>query len=469
MQGRPERTHLTPCNYTVPAHEPFPKELHGKKFKIAYIRRAKQDGRLDADIVAQLDEIGFSWEGREQKPYQQWEENIKALRIYKALHGNLNVHHFYKVGMGDAEWPEKLWGKRLGRTVSALRTQHETLDPSRREILDSMGFVWDAMQAKWEKNLLALETFKAIEGNLLVKQSFVVPDQDPAWPKDTWNMKLGRLVGTCRRKRDSLPPEIHDAFTAMGFVWKLRDKRTGPGRPPIVSIAKQNQILEIVQVKHTLQGHSKFTTLPNRFQVPSTSQWPEHLHGCIVIVSDLRKAYQMGILEDSIVAKLDAMRFVWDDSQHKWDLTMEGLEIFKKIKGHVKVPQDFEISQADRLWPEYLWTMKLGLKVGNIRARKNKLTLQQRQELDALDFVWDANKLHWNRNLSALKAYKQNYGNLRVPQAFIVPKDDPAWPSVYAKIKLGNVVHYLRSNQATLSDEKKRELNKLDFEWSVRS
>ncbi|CAK4577248.1 unnamed protein product, partial [Aphanomyces euteiches] len=179
--------------------------------------------------------------------------------------------------------------------------------------------------------------------------------------------------------------------------------------------------------------------------------------------------YQMGILEDSIVAKLDAMRFVWDDSQHKWDLTMEALEIFKKINGHVEVPQDFEISQADRLWPEYLWTMKLGLKVANIRARKNKLTLQQRQELDALDFVWDANKLHWNRNLSALKAYKQNYGNLRVPQAFVVPKDDPDWPSVYAKIKLGTVVNNLRRNQATLSDKKKRELNKLDFEWSAKS
>ncbi|KAG9406171.1 hypothetical protein AC1031_002503 [Aphanomyces cochlioides] len=469
MQGRPERTHLTPALFRVPEIEPFPNELHGKTFYLDRIRRAKRGGRLDAGIVAQLDEIGFSWDGYEQRSNQQWQENIEALRIYKSIHGNLNVPRYYKVEMGDAEWPEKLWGKKLGSAVRNIRQEEETMDPSRREILDSMGFIWDAIQAKLDKNLLAFETYKAIYGNLLVKTSFVVPKQDPAWPKDTWNMKLGLLVDTCRRKKDSLPREFYDALNAMGFVWKVRDKGTGPAPPPVISIAKQNQILEIVEVQYKLQRHTRFTTLPNPFKVPSNSQWPQDLHGCNVFVSEFRRAYQMGILDDSIVAKLDAMRFVWDDSQHKWSLMMEALEIFKNIYGHVEVPDSIEISQEDRLWPEYLWTMKLGLKVKSLRARKNKLTLEQRQELDALDFVWNARELHWNRNLSAFKTYKQLYGNLRVPQKFIVPNDDPAWPSDVEDIKLGTVVNYLRSKQATLSDEMKRELNKLDFEWSAKS
>ncbi|KAF0743469.1 hypothetical protein Ae201684P_020077 [Aphanomyces euteiches] len=99
--------------------------------------------------------------------------------------------------MGDAEWPEKLWGKRLGFAVLNIRHRRETIDPSRREILDSMGFVWDGIQAKWEKNLLALETYKAIYEDLLVRTTFVVPDQDLSWPKDTWNMKLGYFVSSC--------------------------------------------------------------------------------------------------------------------------------------------------------------------------------------------------------------------------------------------------------------------------------
>ncbi|KAF0743498.1 hypothetical protein Ae201684P_020179 [Aphanomyces euteiches] len=343
------------------------------------------------------------------------------------------------------------------------------MDPERREILDSMGFIWDAMQAKWEKNLLALETYKAIYRNLLMKQSFVVPDQDPAWPKDTWNVKLGVLVYSCRMRKDDLPPEIHDALTAMGFVWKVRDQGTGQGQPPIFSMSKQYEILEVLQAKQKLEGHTKFTTLPRTFVVPSSSEWPQRLHGCNVLVSEFRRAYRMCLLNASIVAKLDDLGFVWNDNQHQWSLTMEALRTFKKIYGHLKVPQVFEVPKDDRKWPVHLSTMKLGLKVGKIRGRQTELTLEQRQELDALDFVWDANKLHWNRKLLALKTYKQFYGDMRIPTKFVVPLDDPAWPVDLANIKLGLVAFHLRSKQATLSDEKKQELNMLGFEWSVKS
>ncbi|KAF0743466.1 hypothetical protein Ae201684P_020147 [Aphanomyces euteiches] len=297
----------------------------------------------------------------------QWEENLEALRIFKSIHGNLHVPKYYKVKTEDAQWPEKLWGKNLGFAVVRLRQLQERMDPSKRETLDSMGFIWDAIQAKWEKNLLSLETYKAIEGDLLVKTSgttsFVVPERDPAWPKDTWNMRLGYLVSTCRKKKESLPRNIHDALTAMGFVWKVKDKGTGPGRPPRISTAKQHEILEIVQVQHKLQGHTRFTTLPNPFKVPASSEWPQHLHGCIVETSKFRRAYRMGLLDASVVAKLDDLGFVWNDNQLQWSLTMEALQIFKNIYGHVDVPQDFEISQEDHLWPDDLWTMRLGIKL----------------------------------------------------------------------------------------------------------
>ncbi|KAF0743471.1 hypothetical protein Ae201684P_020061 [Aphanomyces euteiches] len=468
LEGRPERTNLTPALFTVPEEEPFPEDLQGRRFDISVLRRAKQHGVLDADVVAEFDAIGFAWDGREELSLQQLEENLEALRIYKSIHGNLNVPSYYKVKEGNTQWPQKFWGKKFGNSVRALRKQQERMDPSRREILDSMGFVWNAIQAHWEKNLLALETYKAIEGNLLVKYSFIVPDQDPAWPKDTWNMNLGYLVDTCRRKKESLPREFYDALNAMGFVWKVKDKGTGPGQPPIFSISKQHEILKIVEVQYKIQSHTKFTTLPNPFKVPSSSEWPQDLHGCNGEVSKLRRAYRMGLLDASIVAKFDELGFVWNDNQHQWSLTMEALRTFKKIYGHIKVPRVFEVPEDDPQWPVYLWTMRLGVKVGNIRRRQTELTLEQRQELDALDFVWDANKLHWNRNLSALKTYMKLFGNLFVPQKFVVPQDDPDWPSDYANIKLGTIVNGLRSNQATLSDEKKQELNKLDFVWSVK-
>ncbi|KAH9183769.1 hypothetical protein AeNC1_014256 [Aphanomyces euteiches] len=321
----------------------------------------------------------------------------------------------------------------------------------------------------WKKNLLALETYKAIHEDLLVKQRFVVPDQDPDWQKDTWNVMLGEFVSTCRKKKDSLPPKIRDALNAMGFIWKVRDRGTGPGQRPYVSIAKQNQILEIVQHQYKQQGHTKFTTFSKRFKVPSSSEWPQRLHGCSTDISNFRKAYRLGLLNASIVARLDEMGFVWDDSQHQWSLFMEALETFKKIYGHVSVRQGFQVPEDDPEWPNYLWGMKLDTRVSNIRSGHKKLTLEKRQELEKMNFIWDANELHRNLILLAIKTYKKIYGNLYVPPKFVVPSDDPEWPRELVGMKLGGIANSLPNRRATASDELKKGLEELGFEWNRKS
>ncbi|KAG9406189.1 Phosphatidate phosphatase lpin1 [Aphanomyces cochlioides] len=255
-------------------------------------------------------------------------------------------------------------------------------------------------------------------------------------------------------------------MTAMGFVWKVRDKGTGPGQPPSFSIRKQHQILKIIQVQYILQGHTKFTTLPRRFVAPSSSEWPQQLHGCLVHTPLFRKAYQLALLDTSIVAKLDAMKFVWNDSQHQWNLTMEALQKFKKINGHANVPSRFEVPEDDPVWSNYLWGMKLGSKVCSIRSERTKLTLEKRQELDKQNFIWNARELRWNRILSALKTYKEIHDDLYVPQKFVVPRNDPGWPLELVDMKLGMTVSDIRRRKATISNDLRTQLDTLGFAWS---
>ncbi|CAK4701805.1 unnamed protein product [Aphanomyces euteiches] len=145
---------------------------------------------------------------------------------------------------------------------------------------------------------------------------------------------------------------------------------------------------------------------------------------------------------------------------------MEALRTFKKIYGHLEVPVMFEVPEDDPQWPVHLWTMSLGVKVRNIRRRQTELTLEQRQELDALDFVWDAMKMHQHRVLSGLKTYQMKYDNLFVPQKFVVPQDDTDWPSDLANMHLGDIVRTLRSRKDLLSVEMKAKLDELGFEWN---
>ncbi|KAF0743502.1 hypothetical protein Ae201684P_020106 [Aphanomyces euteiches] len=466
LEGRPERTNLTPNQYQVPATSAFPKELHGRSFDLSMLRQAKRNGLLDPDVVAEFDAIGFPWDGREYISWLAWQDNLEAMRIYKSIHGNLMVKCHYVVKAGDPAWPAKFWGKKLGNIIGRLRNSQPA--PERKAALEALGFIWDGRQANWDKNLLALKTYKQLYGDLNVHVRFVVPSDDANWPAETENMKLGELVNGFRRDKDVLPRDFHDALDAMDFRWKIRDKGTGMSAPPKISIAKQQTILEIAQHAYKTQGHSKFTTFLRRIEVPSTPEWPSHLHGEIFHISAFRRAHRAGLLEPSIVQALDAIGFVWDVPKHQWELFMEALNIYKTLHGHVIVPTDFQVPEDDAQWPAHLWAFKLGIKVGNIRRDKAKVPLERKKELDEIQFVWNANQLHRSRVLLGLKTYKRLFGTLYVPQTFVVPSDDPMWPAELADMKLGAITNTIRARRSVATGEWISQLDSLGFEWRGR-
>ncbi|RHY28379.1 hypothetical protein DYB32_006022 [Aphanomyces invadans] len=435
--GRPNTTSIKAL-FQVPARKPFPEELHGMRFPVTSLRHEKRLGRLDPDIVAKFDAMGFVWDVGES----QWNETKVALTKYKEIFGNLLVHVHYAVPSGNSQVP-----------------------PARKKWLDEMGFVWDATEANWHVNLLALETYQKVHGNLTVAKAYVVPTEDPQWPKEVWGLKLGNLVRTLRNRASGLSPHKLDALNAMGFVWKMRERGAGPSPPAQFSLEKQHQIVEILKFQRTLQPHTKFVTVPNRFIVPSEAPWPRHLQARVVQTSKFRRAYIEGGLDPMVVNDLDGIGFVWNNHSHQWAVKIEALARYKALHGDLLVGGDFLVPDHDSRWPVFLWGKKLGVVVFDLRSGRDKLSPDQRDELDAMGFVWDAMADQWQLNLLGLQAFKALHGHLNIPRAFVVPVHDATWPEDVWALPLGNVVSAIRSGRTKPSPERRQALDKLGFVW----
>ncbi|ETV77142.1 hypothetical protein H257_09034 [Aphanomyces astaci] len=424
--GRPKVISIKTL-FRIPSSDKYPLALQGIRFPVSELRKEKREGRLDPDIVAALDAIGFVWNADQF----QWSQTQLALTKYKELHGNLLVQSHFNVPKDDPVWPTELWSKKLGVVVARIRAHKTTLPPEKKQWLDSTGFVWDAAELHWKSNLAALETFKAIHDHLSCLRNLSCQQTTRNGPSRCGDSNLGNWL---------------DVLNSLGFVWLVYARGVGHSPPANFSLKEQQQILQVVQVQRSQQRHTKFVYLPSQFRVPDQAPWPLHLHKVKLNISKFRRANIQGNVEPSVVQALDAMHFVWNGLEHQWSLNMEALGIYKAQYQDLLIP-------------------KLGMVVENLRARKAKLMPQRRQALNAMGFVWNANEAQWQLNLAALETFKQVHGHVNALRDCVVPSGGGWWPSRFWGLPLGYVAKSLRKRVHRLSNKRRHALDELGFVW----
>jgi hypothetical protein len=145
-----------------------------------------------------------------------------AFEAYKAMYGNLLVPREFVVPHGDVNYPPDTWGMKLGTNVMSIRIRGVYFE--HRTKLEELGVKFE-VEKKQHYDFLtqiypALETYKAIHGDLLVPQNFVVPEGDVRFPAETWGMKLGSIVHTIRNSDHHL--KYKERLTALGFSYELK-------------------------------------------------------------------------------------------------------------------------------------------------------------------------------------------------------------------------------------------------------
>jgi superfamily II DNA or RNA helicase len=160
-------------------------------------RALHRRNELSPERVQRLDHLGFAWDPREIA----WEDGFRHLKIYKEREGHCFVPQSHREN-----------GNRLGQWVSVQRSEKDNLSEARRQRLDDLGFVWNALEADWEEGFRYLTMFKEREGHCRV----------PASHKEN-GYSLGQWVGAQRTGRDIMSALRRQRLDDLGFEWDPRE------------------------------------------------------------------------------------------------------------------------------------------------------------------------------------------------------------------------------------------------------
>ena len=348
---------------------------------------------LTSERIERLNALGFVWDPFTEK----WEEGFSKLQQFKEREGNCRVLDKYKEGDFT-----------LGNWVGTQRSKKDTLTPERIERLNALGFVWDPHAEFWEEGFSKLQQFKEREGNCRV----------PGKHKEG-DFRLGVWVGNQRSYKDTLTSERIERLNALGFVWD-------------------------VSAEQWEEGFSKFLQFKEReghCRVPQKHKEGDFRLGNWVSVQRTNK----DTLTPERIKRLNTLGFVRDPLTDQWEEGFSKLEQFKKREGNCRVLDKYK--EGD---------FRLGNWVGTQRSKKDTLTPERIERLNALGFVWDPLTDQWDEGFSKLQQFKEREGNCRV---FIKHKE--------GDYRLGAWAGTQRLTKDTLTPERIERLNALGFVWDV--
>jgi hypothetical protein len=292
--------------------------------------------------------------------------------------------------------------------VNHQRVKKNTISFELRKRLDSLGFIWDPLDADWENGFVHLSGFKTREGHCRV----------PVDHKEG-EFKLGFWVSNQREKGDAMHVERRHRLDELGFVWDPleADWEEGIGRLEIYAKREAHCLVPIDYCENGFRlGH-----------------WVSR-----------QRLTKKGIPADRR-HRLDELGFVWDPLEGAWERGFAHLSVFKGREGHCRVPDD-HIENGFRL----------GKWVGKQRAKKNVLP-ERWKRLTELGFVWNVPSDQWERGFCLLSQYKDREGHTLVP-----PKHEENG------FKLGVWVITQRHPKKKIPVERRHQLQALGFVWNPR-
>lgn len=145
--------------------------------------------------------------------------------------------------------------------------------------------------------------------------------------------------------------------------------------------------------------------------------------------------------------QLEDIGFVWNASQAlSFDEVYQLLADYVGEHGNCKVPKKYVTREG----------VKLGQIVSNIRLGRRKISDDERKQLNDIGFIWGISK-SFDEVYQLLLDYIEEFGNCKVPTRYITQEG----------VRLGRIVHNIRSGSRKIRESERRQLDSIGFVWNT--
>jgi len=184
------------------------------------------------------------------------------------MYGHLLVPH--KFEFSEEEVDIGPMGTALGKHVKNLRRtyqQSRTKTEPWIAVLNSLGFEWDAREARFRLLMHAVLTYKEVYGDFLVPAKFVVPKYSRDFPPAFWGLRVGQMYHDLRKST-----RVKEHAARMQQL----------GIPTVGVLPRRAEmLLQAIEVYKRLNGQTAETlNIARGFCVNICDEdWPEELWG----------------------------------------------------------------------------------------------------------------------------------------------------------------------------------------------
>mmetsp|Transcript_5649 Transcript_5649/g.13316 ORF Transcript_5649/g.13316 Transcript_5649/m.13316 type:complete len:384 (+) Transcript_5649:55-1206(+) len=141
----------------------------------------------------------------------RWLSNLEQLKEYKEKHGDCVVPRGFSGNPKLASWVAE---QRKQRKL-LIDGKQSSMIPDRIRLLDEIGFVWNAQEAAWDRQLVDLKSFQAKYGHCLVTVGHAEYPKLGSWVKE----QRRHYVLLQQGKASNMSSERAAKLDTVGFCW----------------------------------------------------------------------------------------------------------------------------------------------------------------------------------------------------------------------------------------------------------